>query len=377
MVNSPSQDKNALMMKLEQKISSRQSHIDNTLKAIYNDGMNIQDYAVSSRKLSFVENDRKLNVNFGNGRFDNFIVNPHALTQLAAKYDINSTYAQKLTAIDVKKPSYEDSLWRLNLLVHTMNEFAKNNDNRFLMRTVQGELRGAMSDSFKRYSSVEVYKSFFQAAGQIDSNLIISDLHYDGLSGYIEMLKMIPYAVNIEGKTTYFCFGAQMRNSDFGAAALDVKSFMMQLICLNGMTRTSVLREIHRGARLGTTDIQLSSETLIAEGRAKALFVRDVLGSVLRPQHIEKQIAIIEGAARIEVDMKKEFEKLPKLGVHKGEVEELETIILNNREEDGLMGAPTLHKLAQGLSAVGRNRGGERERFLMDVTGKIYDKVKV
>lgn len=89
------------------------------------------------------------------------------------------------------------------------------------------------------------------------------------------------------------------------------------------------------------------------------------------PQNTERIIEKIKGASSREIDIKKETERLPKLGVTKMEVEAFENIMLNNNPENGLQGAPTMWKFANGLTALARDSEAERKRQLEKVVGSL------
>jgi hypothetical protein len=147
---------------------------------------------------------------------------------------------------------------------------------------------------------------------------------------------------------------------------------MLNVRCLNGLVGETMMREIHMGGAI-PENIIVSEETMIKDTEVRALMVRDAMKSIYSPRNKEAMISLIKGASSQEINITLETEKLPKLGVFKGEVEQLKTLLMNNKPSDGLKGAPTMWKFINGLTAVARDSEPERKRELENIAGTLLN----
>jgi hypothetical protein len=168
----------------------------------------------------------------------------------------------------------------------------------------------------------------------------------------------------------YAVFGARIRNSDFGDGALDVRTFMLNVKCLNGLVGETMLRELHLGGRI-PENIQISDDTMKKETAAKAGLVRDIMASVYHPDNVRKMIGKIENASARIIDIPAEIERLPKLGLTVGESQSVGKLLMENDPANGLDGSPTLWKLVNGMTAVARDARPERKRELEEIAGSM------
>ena len=85
------------------------------------------------------------------------------------------------------------------------------------------------------------------------------------------------------------CLEVRFRNSDFGAAKLELRVLQINVACLNGMTSNSVLAERHIGSRIEASgSISFTEETMNADTRAMSLVVRDIMDSVYSPGNVKR-----------------------------------------------------------------------------------------
>jgi len=353
--------------KLQAKLSNGIMNIQSVLGKMQEVDNMIEDYLMPPELLKFNVTDNTLMTNYED---KSFCIHNNALSQLSTKYNVPGKYLKDMS---------RGKEWEQDLAVKILNEHSVNaKQDELLVRTVGGQVRGVLSNTYDRYSSFEVYKSFLEGA-ESWGGTVICDAHHDDLTGYIEIVdrNIIPLRLK-DDEVTYVVMGAQIRNSDFGCRALDVKVFFMQVICMNGMTGQSLVRRIHRGSAIQTTNIRLSNEALRADAHARALMVRDCMTNVFDPLQIEKQINVLEQQAGHEVNIQREIKKLPKLGVHKSEIELLEGKLMDANPEDGIIGGNTMWKLTQGISAVANTvECATRKRDLCDIAGGLLNRIKV
>ena len=329
---------------LNKRIERGREKAGNILDTIQNDGNLLNDFILNlgnSSPINFTSNGKvKMQIQDAE-----YTMHPHAVVQTGERLGINSTYIK-----DLANSSLD---WKRELISHDLNTFVANTErNRVLVRTVGSEVRGVLTDAYKRINSAELYKTFIEATQNLDMQVI--DAHYDGLQGYLESVypKVFSVATPRNGDM-YFGFGARMRNSDFGVAPYELSLFAFQVVCYNGMQKMSAIKEVHLGRRL-PEDLRLADDTLIADTRARNLIARDAIRSIMSPKAIEQTMAQIQQASDIVIDVDGKLKEISKSGkMDKGEIETLKRVITNNKPEDGVQGENTLLKLSQAIGRVG------------------------
>ncbi len=341
---------------LVKRIEKNREKVINVLNMIENEGRLLNDLILNLGKnspIKFIANGKvKMQIQDAE-----YTMHPHAIIQAGEKLGINSVYVKNLAESNLE--------WKKDLITKDLNTFVANTDrNRVLVRAVGHEIRGILSDSYKRINSADLYKTFIESTQALSMEIV--DASYDGLQGYLESVYPQVFTVATpKNGDMYFGFGVRMRNSDFGVAPYELSLFAFQIICYNGLQRTSAIKEIHLGRRL-PEDLQLAEDTLIADTRARNLITRDAIKNIMSPKTIENTIALIQQASSIVIDVDGKLKELSKSGkMSKGEIEVLKKVITNNRADDGVQGENTLLKLSQAVGRVGAtNKDEQRKREL-------------
>lgn len=363
------QMQNKLTKYIEKKRDSNESQI----KAIESDSRLVYDYLVPTNKMEFdnmLDDNNNVTLTFEDDKKKHRYITFHdnAITQLASKFDVPTKYLRELHN---SKDSWKKFLAKEILTFHAVN--AK--QQRMLIRTVGNEARGVLSDSYKRMNSIILYSTFIAAAQA--SGAVIADAHYNGLTGYLEVIRPDVIVIPTENNgIQYICFGVQFSNSDFGSRALEMRAFNFVVRCANGWVTQSVMRNVHLGARL-PDNLELSQETYDLDTRTKASLVKDTIGQLMDPERLLKYSIQVQEASKITIDLATEVKSLPQMGVNDSEIKGLEKLFMENNPDDNLGGGNTLFKLAQGLSAVSRDSSATRKRELDEITGKLFDRINV
>lgn len=345
--------------RLNSMINKRSETIVDALTKIQNDGSLLNDFVAPTAALNFVKNEGILNVTgLGN---DPLVFTDHALGQVGDKMGVPIRYLRKLVG---------GKDWENDLAVNILNEHASNiSRDRVLVRTVDNKVRGFLSDSYRRLNTAGIFTAFLMAAQNKGAALVDA---YGGDVDFVEVVSPdiieIPTANN---GVMYTVYGARLRNSNVGKASLQMNTFAINLVCTNGMTGTRVLREMHLGKRL-PDNITLSQVTMEKDTEAMASLVGDVMTQIFNPDERELHKRTFMKASETVVDISKEVIALPKLGFTEAETEAVSRVLQNGSPEDGVQGAPTLLKFAQGMTAVARDlENKERARDLEDIAGKM------
>lgn len=294
-------------------------------------------------------------------------IHPNALNQMSAKFDIPSKYINDLATGD---------LWKNNLAAHTLTKYFANTDRqKVLLRSINGELRGFLSDRYKRLNSYEIMSNFL--SGVRNNGLNVFDMHVSDTRNWIEVLDK--NIINIDTPNNGIVsavFGMRMSNSDFGDGAFELNSYFLQVICMNGMTRKNAIRQVHLGRKLDE-NIEYSQKTYELDTAATVSAMNDTVKYLVSPEYRMKQIATIQKASEKIIEVDSYIKKLTPMGMLKNEVESVKSLLMANRIEDGLQGEASLWKFCQSIGAVGRDKDEIRHRELDQISGKLLELVEV
>lgn len=291
-----------------------------------------------------------------------YTISKLALTQLAAKMNIPSGYLWNLAQGDEEHKA---------LVAKTLNDHLLwTPKERALIRTVGTEVRGILSDHYRRLNSQTILQAFIEMI--VEQGATIADGFMDESKLWVEAL--IPEPIDIptsrNGIVT-IAFGARISSSDYGEGALDLRAFFMQGACLNGMVTNSVMNQIHLGARL-PENLYLSEETYRKDTDTQASAVKDLTKAVLSKDAIMEKIDQIQRAASIEVNPADELRQMLKTArLSKADVNGIEALMMRNSPEDGLQGESTLWKLSQGITALAREAEPRRAREMQEIAGEL------
>jgi hypothetical protein len=143
------------------------------------------------------------------------------------------------------------------------------------------------------------------------------------------------------------------------------------------MVSTSAIKAIHLGSRL-PDNLQLAQDTMEADTNFKNLAARDAIKQLMSREAVEKRIADIQDASNVVIDVQGRLKELTRSNkMTKGEVEQLTSIITNNKFEDGVQGENTLLKLSQAVGRIGAlSENGTRKRELDELADQLLNSKK-
>jgi len=371
LANSPEQT-SVLTEKLHQRISRGIAESKPFIDKIETEGKIMNDFIMplgSNRNVSFSNTDTQVLMNIDSatpGESKIFSMHPHAIYQASDKLGAHPTYIKSLVN--------SRQAWEIQLAAHALNEHAAHSPRqRVLVREVGNQVRGVLSDQYRRLNSGLIYESFIKSSQQMGG--IIYSAFADDTRSWIEVLLPTPIDIpTTKNGILTVAYGIRIATSDFGDGALDMRAFMIQVVCLNGMVRDTILREVHHGNKIHG-DIELSNKTYKLDTQTQASFVHDAVKSLLNKEAIVKNVTDIQKASAMTIDLDVEFKKLAKVGLTKGEVTQTKEIITNNRTDDGVQGENTLWKLAQGIGAIARTAEQRRKRELEEISGSLFARI--
>lgn len=363
-----------VMNKVQRMIDGKAVGVRATMERLVNEGKIAQDY-IAPIGVNLKINDHSPVITFsanGSLRMDmpdgQFTLHDNAIGQLADRMGIPQRYLRGLASGEP---------WAKQLAATLLNEHSGwTQRSRVLVRTVGQQVRGVLSDSYRRLNSVEILTAFVQEAA--DQGAVISDAYMNDTKIWAETILPTPLTVPTakNGDVVIFA-GARFSTSDYGDGAVDMRAFLLNGACLNGMVRESVMKQVHLGSKL-PDNLQMSQQTYELDTKTTVSAVRDLTKGLFSKDNLMKKAIEIQGASEMEVDFEHELKRLTRDGgLLKQEGKEVEKILMRNDPEDGVQGGATLWKLTQAITAHARELSPERSRELHELSGQLLNRVKV
>lgn len=286
-------------------------------------------------------------------------VHRHARGQMAYRAGVPVRYLDRLVG---------EGEWGRELAAHTLGTIFGNADadSRFLLRDVGGEVRGFLSDRYRRLDSrpiVDAFARTCQEAGMVP-------VEGYALDTKIAIKALVPQIFE-PAPNEVTAFGVILENSDFGNGALSLRTFMLRLWCTNYGIMNEDLRQVHLGKRLDDS-VEWSDKTYRLDTEASASAVADLVGELGSGKRIAQICGAIAAAAAQEVDPGRISARLGKrLG--KDELRQVkETFELSDDAVEVVPPGKTLWRLSNAVSWVaGQAKDRERSLELQKIAGEL------
>lgn len=359
--------------KVQRMIEGKQPGVNAAITRLLEEGRIAQDF-IAPIGANLKKNDRRPIISFSADSHvqmsmpeGNFNLHGNAISQISEKMGVPAKYLRELAMGDE---------WQKQLCATILNEHSGwTQRTRVLVRAVGMEVRGVLSDSYRRLNSVEIITAFIQEASV--QGAVMSDAYMNDTKVWCETILPTPIEIPTRknGIVTIFA-GARFSTSDYGNGSVDMRSFLLNGACLNGMVRESVMRQVHLGSRLPDS-IALSQKTYELDTKTTVSAIKDLTKGLYSRETIMDKAIEIQGASEIDVDFDKELKSLVQRGaLLKNEGREVEKLLMNNNPDDGVTGGATLWKLTQGITAFAREQEPERSRELHEISGQLMNRVK-
>ena len=162
--------------KVQKMIDGKAVGVQATMERLINEGKISQDYiapiGVNLRQkdhspvITFNGGDDKLVMNMPDGQFS---LHDNAIGQLADRMGVPQRYLRQLA---------QGATWAKSLAAEILNEHSGWTErSRVLVRTVGEQVRGVLSDSYRRLNSVEILTAFVQEAAKQGAVISVSYTH--------------------------------------------------------------------------------------------------------------------------------------------------------------------------------------------------------
>ena len=361
--------------KVRRMIDGKAVGVQATMERLVNEGKIAQDFIAPigvnlkmndhSPVITFDGNGDRLAMMMPDGEFS---LHDNAIGQLADRMAIPQRYLRTLAAGEP---------WARQLAATVLNEHSGwTQRSRVLIRTVGTQVRGVLSDSYRRLNSVEILTAFIQEAST--QGAVISDAYMNDTKVWAETILPQPLVIPTpkNGDVVIFA-GARFSTSDYGDGAVDMRAFLLNGACLNGMVRESVMKQVHLGSKL-PDNLAISQRTYELDTQTTVSAVRDLTKGLFSRETLERKAYEIQGASAIDVDFEHEIRRLTKDGgLLKSEGQAVEKLLMKNDPDDGVQGGSTLWKLTQAITAHARELSPERSRELHEISGALLNRVKL
>jgi hypothetical protein len=267
---------------LHRKIAAGAASARNLLETIERDAP--RDAIVRAGALAFSADDGRLRVGVGS---DSYSLSHFAMSQVAERAGVPHPYLSGLVAATADDAG---DGWRLELARDVLQRHYAHDPGRLLVRSVAGQIRGWLSDRFRRIDSRPLIEALSQEAarlGAVPVDAVVTETR-------LALKIVVPQILEpIAGE--FLVAGGEWSNSDFGNGTHSFRAFALRVICLNGAVAENALRQVHLGGRLND-DIELSAQTYRLDTLANASALRDVVRSTLGPKGRDRLLGKIRDA---------------------------------------------------------------------------------
>lgn len=282
-------------------------------------------------------------------------VHRFALGQIAEVANLPVKFLDSLAATD----------WGRVLIAHNLTEIFKHRDaKRHLVRTLNGEVRGFLSDSYRRLDSrpiIEAFVTGVQKLGALPYKGVITDTKVCIQAILPDVFDVIPGEV--------IAFVLSLENSDFGNGALSLRVGALRIWCDNLAVFEENMRQIHLGRRLDE-NIVFSQKTYLLDTKTTVSALSDIIGVQLNREGLRRRMELLAVTARKAVDPQAAMRMLKdSLGVGQAQA-----VIdaYKSADIEMLPAGNDAWRLSNAISWVaGKETDGEKKLELLKLAGRV------
>jgi len=351
-------------VKLEEMIHKTQASAMSVIEKVQRETP--VDRVADSTSLQFmvdVNDTKTIVMGLRNKKAKNYFeegLHKNALDQVCERAGVPGTYVNRL----LERP------YGRELIVENLSRIFKEEENKkFLVRSVNDQVRGVLSNSFKRMDSGPIIEAFAKACGKIGA------VPVEGIGGDLRwavkaILPMVFQPAAKRGMEEVLAFGLQLSNSDFGKGVLGLNAFCTRLVCTNTATLEQVMRQVHLGKRL-SDDMEFSKETYLLDTKTQVSAIQDMVQQVLAPDKVNALVGCIGEALETRIDPKQAWQELPKMGLLKGEVDKIKEVFMDG-DVEVLPRGTTQARLSNAVSWFAKSAPtAERRLELEEIAGQL------
>ena len=289
-------------------------------------------------------------------------LNRNALNQIASRANIPPKYLREL----VSSPNAALRDLGLEILSTHYRDTEKCRDSRYLVRSVDGDVRGFLSDSYRRLDSRPLLETFFdncQRIGAVPVEGTSSDTRV-ALKAYMPRV----YSP-IDGEP--MLIGLEWGNSDFGNGSHSLRIALLRLWCKNGCTFADAIRNVHLGRKL-EGDIAYSQHTYQLDTEAARSAMGDVIDHYLAPSAIETTMNAIAKAHDTTVN-RTSFAATIKRALSASDAKKVLDAYDNDHDVEHLPAGQNLWRASNAISWIAGRADGDRKLAMTRLAGKLIE----
>lgn len=286
----------------------------------------------------------------------------HAIGQMAQTIDMPVKFLDSLQDTHAQ--------WGRELLAHNLQTVFHNRhaNKRYLTRSINGEVRGFLSDQYRRIDSrplVEAFAEEVMAKGARPFEGVVTDTKIAIKAIYPEVYEPVPGEM--------IAFGIALENSDFGNGAQSVREFMARIWCENLAVFEEAMRTVHLGRRLDEQTIY-SERTYQLDADTSVSAMRDVIRHRLDSSTLDTRVKALQAANATGVSAQEAAARLKKV-LQKGEAEDA-LKAFEGKDEYNLPAGQTAWRLSNAISwiANGKDVSPERKLELSKIAAEVLPK---
>lgn len=276
--------------RLEKVVSEGVARAGSVIESVF---ANVPTDSIVKGAKMVIDVDAEGRVHAAGGEF-----HAHAFGQLTERAGVPLPYARSL------REGGKGAAWQRELLETILRTHYAHDTSRYLVRQAAGQVRGFLSDKYRRLDSRPLLDAFVGGCKDVGA------VPFEGVANEVRtsVRAIIPRIYEpVPGEA--MVFGLAWNNSDYGAGVYGISAFALRLVCLNGMVGESSLKQVHLGGKL-PDDIQFSEKTYALDTRTMVGATTDIVRSTLGPAAIEKRAEAIKVLHASETSFEKAFSKV-------------------------------------------------------------------
>lgn len=322
----------------------------------------IRDVLVPAEKVSFYPASREGRLVLEHPEGDE-LMHEHAVGQVVARLD----GTKRITDWAFEPDTAEEFAAILNKKMKRLH------GKRFLTRSVEGEVRGFMSDRYRRLDVRPLVEALVVTSVN-DHDAVPIDAHCLETSFHMKMIlpKLYEPLPNEIG-----AFGLTFRNSDFGAGRLYVKGFFTRLWCTNLAMCEDGISQVHLG-RVLSEEIVFSQKTYELDTMTMASAIKDVVTHIFSLENIALRMAAIKEASAEDpnIDIGKTLKGMVKNGkLYKAESQNI-VEAFNSPDVELLPPGQNRWRLSNAISLIAQQAEPDRRLEMETVAGEVAGLVR-
>jgi hypothetical protein len=209
-----------------------------------------------------------------------FPLQPLAHRQLATWSDIPQRYYDRM----------RDEVPQL--LANNVTEWLRRSDKSRMIRTLAGEARAYLSNSYARVDYVDVAEAALPVLYEIPGVQVVSSNITDSRLYIQAVVPTIQGQVKVGDIVQA---GVIISDSEVGLGSVSVSNILRRLICLNGMKTADVFRKTHVGRQVESSEILWAEDTQRADDKAVLLKVRDMVRAAVDQHRFQQNLEKLQG----------------------------------------------------------------------------------